>query len=165
MIQFEELPDCYRTDELFEVPDAVDEIEGRGPRRRTVFNYNDDLDDDQWAMALEDGEGINEVSDRNRKFESTVGTPIPEAPESNRGRGRGSRERPRLKDEGAPNGKRKRTKAASVTPSTNDDDEVSDCGVCIRSFLTITKLIKKPIAMSPLRERINARNYKTVTEL
>ena len=127
LIQLEELPDCYRTDEPFEVPDAVDEIEGRGQRRRTVVNYNDGLDDDQWAMALEDGEDINEVSDRNRKFESTAGTPIPEAPESKRGRGRGRRGRPRLNDEeGAPNGKRKRTKAASVTPSINDDDEERD---------------------------------------
>jgi ATP-dependent helicase STH1/SNF2 len=127
LIQLEELPDCYRTDEPFEVADAVDEIEGRGQRRRTVVNYNDGLDDDQWAMALEDGEDVNEVADRNRRFESAVGTPIPEASESKRGRGRGRRGRPRLNEEdGAPNGKRKRAKAASVTPSINDDEEERD---------------------------------------
>jgi len=127
LIQLEELPDCYRTDEPFEVPDTVDEIEGRGQRRRTVVNYNDGLDDDQWAMALEEGEDINEVADRNRRLESAVGTPIPETSESKRGRGRGRRGRPRLnEDDGAPNGKRKRAKAASVTPSINDDDDERD---------------------------------------
>lgn len=127
LVQLEELPDCYKTDEPFEVADAVDEIEGRGQRRRTVVNYNDGLDDDQWALALEEGEDINEVADRNRRLESAVGTPIPEASESKRGRGRGRRGRPRLNDDdGAPNGKRKRAKAASVTPSINDDDEERD---------------------------------------
>ena len=127
LIQLEELPDCYKTDEPFEVADAVDEIEGRGQRRRTVVNYNDGLDDDQWAMALEEGEDINEVADRNRRMGSTMGTPIPEASESKRGRGRGRRGRPRLiDDDGAPNGKRKRVKAASVTPSINDDDDERD---------------------------------------
>ena len=38
LIQLEELPDCYRTDEPFEVADVVDELEGRGQRRRTVVN-------------------------------------------------------------------------------------------------------------------------------
>ena len=127
LIQLDELPDCYKIDEPFEVVDAVDEIEGRGQRRRTVVNYNDGLDDDQWAMALEEGEDIGEVADRNRRLESAVGTPIPEASDSKRGRGRGRRGRPRLNDDdGAPSGKRKRVKAASVTPSINDDDEERD---------------------------------------
>ena len=127
LIQLEELPDCYKTDEPFEVADTVDEIEGRGQRRRTVVNYNDGLDDDQWAMALEEGEDINEVADRNRKFESVVGTPIPEASEVKRGRGRGRRGRPRLNDDdGAPNGKRKRAKVASITPPINDEEEERD---------------------------------------
>jgi len=127
LIQLEELPDCYKIDEPFEVVDAVDEVEGRGQRRRTVVNYNDGLDDDQWAMALEDGEDISEVADRNRRLDSAVGTPIPEASDSKRGRGRGRRGRPRLNDDdGAPSGKRKRVKAASVTPSINDDDEERD---------------------------------------
>ena len=138
LIQLEELPDCYKTDEPFEVVDAVDEIEGRGQRRRTVVNYNDGLDDDQWAMALEDGEDINEVADRNRRLESAVGTPIPEGSDPKRSRGRGRRGRPKLGDEdGVPSGKRKRAKAASVTPSVNDDDEERDSVSLSQSFITL----------------------------
>ena len=55
------------------------EIKGCGRRRRAVVNYNDGSDDDRWAMALEEGEDINEVADRNCRLESAVGTPIPEA--------------------------------------------------------------------------------------
>ena len=51
LIQLEELPECYRTDEPFANTNDLDEIEGRGARKRTVVNYNDGLDDDQWAMA------------------------------------------------------------------------------------------------------------------
>ena len=51
LMQLEELPECYRTDEPFAEPDALDEMEGRGHRRRTVVNYNDGLSDDQWAMV------------------------------------------------------------------------------------------------------------------
>ena len=137
LIQLEELPDCYKTDEPFEVLDAIDEVEGRGQRRRTVVNYNDGLDDDQWAMALEEGEDINEVADRNRRLDSAVGTPIPETSDSKRGRSRGGRRgRPRLDEDGAPSGKRKRAKAASVTPSVNDDDEERD--LVSLSWSTIT---------------------------
>ena len=51
LMQLEELPECYRTDEPFAEPDTIDEMEGRGHRRRTVVNYNDGLSDDQWAMV------------------------------------------------------------------------------------------------------------------
>ncbi|KAI0770991.1 SNF2 family N-terminal domain-containing protein [Trametes elegans] len=51
LMQLEELPECYRTDEPFTVDNDIDEIEGRGHRRRTVVNYNDGLSDDQWAMV------------------------------------------------------------------------------------------------------------------
>ena len=51
LMQLEELPECYRTDEPFAEPDALDELEGRGHRRRTVVNYNDGLSDDQWALV------------------------------------------------------------------------------------------------------------------
>jgi ATP-dependent helicase STH1/SNF2 len=59
LFRLEELPDRYRADEPFEIADVVDEIEGRGLRRRTVVNHNDGLDDEQWAVALEDGEDVN----------------------------------------------------------------------------------------------------------
>ena len=51
LIQLEELPECYRTEEPFEEKGDFEEMEGRGHRRRTVVNYNDGLDDDQWAMV------------------------------------------------------------------------------------------------------------------
>jgi hypothetical protein len=68
LVRLEELPDCYRADEPFEIADVVDEIEGRGRHRRTVVNHNDGLDDEQWAVALEDGEDANEVADRIHQF-------------------------------------------------------------------------------------------------
>ena len=52
LVSLEELPDCYRTDEPFEVKDDIEEAEGRGHRRRAVINYNDGLSDDQWAMVF-----------------------------------------------------------------------------------------------------------------
>lgn len=51
LIQLEELPECYRSDEPFASTVDIDEIEGRGARKRTVVNYNDGLSDDQWAMV------------------------------------------------------------------------------------------------------------------
>ena len=51
LIQLEELPDCYKSDEPFESKDELDELEGRGHRRRAVVNYTDGLSDDQWAMV------------------------------------------------------------------------------------------------------------------
>jgi hypothetical protein len=50
-MQFEELPECYQTDEPFEVKELEDILEGRGQRRRNVVNYNDGLSDEQWAMV------------------------------------------------------------------------------------------------------------------
>ena len=51
LMQLEELPDCYKNDEPFEVKEVDDVIEGRGQRRRTVVSYNDGLDDDAWAIV------------------------------------------------------------------------------------------------------------------
>ena len=51
LIQLEELPECYQTDEPFDVKDTEEVFEGRGQRRRYVVNYNDGLDDDTWAMV------------------------------------------------------------------------------------------------------------------
>lgn len=51
LIQLEELPECYRLDEPFVDKNEIDEIEGRGARKRTVVNYNDGLSDDQWAIV------------------------------------------------------------------------------------------------------------------
>ena len=54
LMQLDELPDCYRTDEPFVSKDDFEEIESRGHRKRTVVNYNDGLSDDAWAMVCSD---------------------------------------------------------------------------------------------------------------
>ncbi|THH13199.1 hypothetical protein EW146_g6993 [Bondarzewia mesenterica] len=133
LMTLEELPECYRTEEPFEAKEELDESEGRGHRRRTVVNYNDGLDDDQWAMALEEGEDIFELAERNREkkdrratnkllreVESGTGTPM-----SDSGRGRGRKGKAKMTEDFEPtNGKRKRgIKSMSVTPSMQDDDE------------------------------------------
>ena len=51
LMQFDELPECYQTDEPFEVKELEDVLEGRGQRRRNIVNYNDGLSDEQWAMV------------------------------------------------------------------------------------------------------------------
>lgn len=54
LIQLEELPECYQTDEPFDAKEADEIIEGRGQRRRNVVSYNDGLSDDAWAMVSVD---------------------------------------------------------------------------------------------------------------
>lgn len=51
LMQLEELPEFYRIEEPFIDKNEIDEVEGRGQRRRTVVNYNDGLSDDQWAIV------------------------------------------------------------------------------------------------------------------
>ncbi|KAA1468433.1 hypothetical protein DENSPDRAFT_833719 [Dentipellis sp. KUC8613] len=133
LIQLEELPECYRVDEYFDVKDDIDEMEGRGHRRRTVVNYNDGLSDDQWAMALEDGEDLQELAERNRerkdrrttsklaRDESGTGTPVSE---SGRGRSRKGKAKMTEPEFEPVNGKcRRGMKSMSVTPSIQDDDD------------------------------------------
>ncbi|KAI0271595.1 SNF2 family N-terminal domain-containing protein [Gloeopeniophorella convolvens] len=206
LISLEELPDCYRTDEPFEVKDELDEVEGRGHRRRAVINYNDGLSDDQWAMALEEGEDIQQLSEQARlkqarrvaKIESGTGTPMSEG---------GHRIDPPI------NGKRKRggnNKSMSVTPSAMEDDDddrdskrrkvkatelpaalkermkkaFNECYKAImgctdengrkrcdlfrelpdkREYPDYYRIIPSPIALSHIRKRINAHQYKTVS--
>lgn len=50
-MQLDELPDCYKTDEPFEVKEVDEATVGRGQRRRNVVSYNDGLSDDAWAMV------------------------------------------------------------------------------------------------------------------
>ena len=80
LMQLEELPECYQTDEPFDIKEVEDLVEGRGQRRRNIVSYNDGLSDDAWAMvcvsidffgspnlysqALEEGEDIQELSER-----------------------------------------------------------------------------------------------------
>lgn len=145
LIQLEELPDCYRTDEPFENKDELDEMEGRGHRRRTVVNYNDGLSDDQWALALEEGEDIQELAERARERKERRATnklardieindpPTPDAEPSSSSRGRkGKKGKGKMVvdqsiDLSAASGKRKRgMKSMSVTPSINNDEDDED---------------------------------------
>ncbi|KAI0063151.1 hypothetical protein BV25DRAFT_1824711 [Artomyces pyxidatus] len=215
LIGLDELPDCYRTDEPFEVKDEVDEIEGRGHRRRAVINYNDGLSDDQWAMALEEGEDLQQLAEQNRARkrkvnESGTGTPMSEG-----GRARGRKGKAKAVEadfEPILNGKRKRggIKDMSVTPSVQDDDDeerdskrrkkaaelpaatkekmkklFNDCYKAIlactdetgrkrcdlfrelpdkRDYPDYYRIISSPIALSHLRKRISAHQYKTVQQ-
>ncbi|KAF9808693.1 hypothetical protein IEO21_07780 [Rhodonia placenta] len=137
LMQLEELPECYQMDEPFDNRDELDELEGRGHRRRAVVNYTDGLDDDQWAMALEDGEDIQELAERARERNArrgatkslkdidSLGSPAAEI-ETPRGRkGRKGKGKAAADIDSTPaNGKRKRgVKAMSVTPSIQDDDD------------------------------------------
>ncbi|KAK7468468.1 ATP-dependent DNA helicase Snf21 [Stygiomarasmius scandens] len=135
LIQVEELPECYQTDEPFEVKDMEEVLEGRGQRKRNVVSYNDGLSDDAWAMALEDGEDIEEIADRkrerkerraNNKFlrdaeASNRGTPVASDTDS---RGRKRKGKAKAVEETPIGGKRKRgMKSMSVTPSIAGDEE------------------------------------------
>lgn len=51
LMQLDELPECYRNDEPFEVEKIDDLIEGRGQRKRNAVSYNDGLSDDAWALV------------------------------------------------------------------------------------------------------------------
>lgn len=150
LIQLEELPEYYRTDEPFPKDEDLDELEGRGHRRRTIVNYNDGLSDDQWAMALEDGDDIQELSEKarankerratNKLLRESESRNSP-AFDSDTPRGRKSKKgKSKLVDlpfEGTPtNGKRKRGKAMSVTPSFNGEEEEERDTVCTCVALT-----------------------------
>ncbi|RDX51493.1 hypothetical protein OH76DRAFT_1454783 [Lentinus brumalis] len=143
LMQLEELPECYRSDEPFAEPDAVEEVEGRGQRRRTIVNYNDGLSDDHMRLrprskALEEGEDIHELSARalekkERRAQNkmmrdvdSIGSPAPEI-ETPRGR-KGKKGKAKMPDfEPSPvvSGKRKRGggKSTSMTPSIIEDDD------------------------------------------
>ncbi|KAH9011009.1 hypothetical protein EDB85DRAFT_2230956 [Lactarius pseudohatsudake] len=149
LIALDELPDCYRTDEPFDVKDESEEAEGRGHRRRAVINYNDGLSDDQWTMVgallLSVAFSLTNVTTRlwkkaktsssylsrlgsaqarrAAKLESGTGTPMSEG---GRGRERKGKAKVNEGDFEPLNGKRKRggnNKSMSVTPSVMDDEE------------------------------------------
>jgi len=51
LMQLEELPECYRTDEPFlTIEEDASEV-GRGQRKRNVVSYHDGMDDDAWAQV------------------------------------------------------------------------------------------------------------------
>ncbi|KAI0735883.1 SNF2 family N-terminal domain-containing protein [Earliella scabrosa] len=138
LMQLEELPECYRTDEPFGNENELDELEGRGHRRRTVVNYNDGLSDDQWALALEEGEDLQELSARalekkERRAQNKLlrdvesnGSPAPDldTPRSRKSK-KGKSKAPDFDAMTPVSGKRKRAggKSTSMTPSIIDDDD------------------------------------------
>jgi len=137
LMQPEELPECYRNDEPFEAKEIDEALEGRGQRRRNVVNYNDGLSDEQWAMAVEDGEDLQELADKTRgkkerrvtnkliKESETPGRGTPASETDARGR-KARKGKAKMADfePAAAVGKRKRgMKSMSVTPSINGEDE------------------------------------------
>ncbi|KAJ7630412.1 SNF2-family ATP dependent chromatin remodeling factor snf21 [Roridomyces roridus] len=125
LTQFEELPECYQKDEPFEVEIIDEAAEGRGQRRRNVVSYSDGLDDETWAMALEDGEDLEELADRNRKSRAASrlvsgrGTPVSDTDS----RGRKAKKGKARQDYEVGNKRKRVVKELSLTPSVNDDDD------------------------------------------
>lgn len=163
LMQHEELPECYQSDEPFEVKEMDEVLEGRGQRRRNVVNYNDGLSDEQWAMAVEDGEDLQELADKARgkkerramnKLSKESETPGRSTPASETdGRGRKVRKgKAKMADHEpqAAAGKRKRgMKSMSVTPSVNEEDEEdrdSVCGHAHFCVLILTFLVTRNVA-------------------
>jgi ATP-dependent helicase STH1/SNF2 len=144
LMQLDELPECYQTDAPFEAKELDEVVEGRGQRRRNVVNYNDGLSDEQWAMAVEDGEDLQELADKARgkkerratnkvlKESETPGRSTPVSETDARGRkARKGKAKMADYDPPAPPGKRKRgMKSMSVTPSVNEEDEEDRNSVC-----------------------------------
>lgn len=195
LMQLEELPEFYRAEEPFIDKNEIDEIEGRGQRRRTVVNYNDGLSDDQWAMvrlhssrvclqsysivkqALEDGEDLQELSERarankdrramNKLTKDTDSRNSPtfdeETPRSRKSKKGKSKMVDQLYDATPSNGKRKRGKAQSITPSLNGEDDDDRDMVCMTANIPGYQLTcmsqkrrkTKPIDATPaLREKL-----------
>lgn len=144
LLQLDELPECYQTDEPFEAKEMDEVLEGRGQRRRNVVNYNDGLSDEQWAMAVEEGEDLQELADKARgkkerratskvlKESETPGRSTPASETDSRGR-KVRKGKAKMNDYEPPAaaGKRKRgMKSMSVTPSVNEEDEEDRDSVC-----------------------------------
>ncbi|KAJ3505909.1 hypothetical protein NMY22_g17418 [Coprinellus aureogranulatus] len=50
LMQLEELPNCYKTDEPFTAQDGLEDlVEDRGQRKSIIVGYSDGLDDNTWA--------------------------------------------------------------------------------------------------------------------
>jgi hypothetical protein len=64
LMQLDELPDCYKNDEPFEVKEVDESTEGCSQRRWNVVSYNDGLSDKAWAMASEEGKDVHELTER-----------------------------------------------------------------------------------------------------
>jgi len=118
LIQVEELPSYWQTDEVFELNQDEERYEGRGARKRQQVNYSEGLTDEQLAQVL-DGE---DESEEERPRESKNRRPANGRSDSKRAKN------PRKADDSDlawGGGKRKRAKDSSLTPELDDDDDSS----------------------------------------
>ncbi|KAJ7657873.1 SNF2-family ATP dependent chromatin remodeling factor snf21 [Mycena polygramma] len=128
LTQFEELPECYQKDEPFEAPTVIDEsTEGRGQRRRKVVSYNDGLDDEAWAMALENGEDLEELVDRSRtrglfRVADPSGPGTPASDSDSRAR-KTKKGKSRMNETDYDTSRGNKRKRGTATPSVHEDDE------------------------------------------
>ncbi|KAJ6498002.1 SNF2-family ATP dependent chromatin remodeling factor snf21 [Mycena vitilis] len=132
LTQFEELPECYQKDEPFEAVIIDEAAEGRGQRRRNVVSYNDGLDDETWVQALEDGEDLEELTERSRRRgankllrdaeASGRGTPVSDS-ESRARKAKKGKSRMSAPDYELGSKRKRGVKSLSVTPSANEDDD------------------------------------------
>ncbi|KAG8763856.1 hypothetical protein FRC11_011004 [Ceratobasidium sp. 423] len=126
MMTFQELPEVYQRDEPYEPPEAELKATGRGARERKAVSYNDGLTDDQWILAMEEGEDPDDFDDapprRSRatsRREGASGSVTP-APEERNKRGKKAKGKGRADDL---SGKRKRGKAQSPEPSSDEEED------------------------------------------
>ncbi|PPQ84062.1 hypothetical protein CVT26_013991, partial [Gymnopilus dilepis] len=138
LMQFEELSECYQADEPFEVKEVHEVLEGCGQRKRDVVSYNDGLSDDAWAMALEEGEDLQELAERAREMKDRrlQNKLLREAEASGRntpasnadgGRGRKTKKsKAKANDLDLPpagSSRKRGMKSMSVTPELDDDHD------------------------------------------
>ncbi|KAG9094136.1 hypothetical protein FS749_013062 [Ceratobasidium sp. UAMH 11750] len=125
----EELPEVYQRDEPYEPPETELKVVGRGARERKAVSYNDGMTDDQWAMALEEGEDLEDFDDlpaRRSRAASRLGrdeasgsnTPAPDDKDRRNKKGKG---KSRADDNTS---KHKRGKAQLPEPSSDEDDDL-----------------------------------------
>ncbi|KAG2063254.1 hypothetical protein BDR04DRAFT_1235555 [Suillus decipiens] len=188
LMQLEELPKCYQTDEPFEPKEIDCAIEGRGQRRQNVINYNDSLNDEQWLMAWTVRTCKNLLTVPVARKNDGLPTNFSRKPTPSRNTlvsnvGVGRKEKMTVNDYDAPGvvWKPKRgIKSMSATPSVIDDDDKErdmkrrkpDGRKRCELFRELPnrggypdcyELITHPIALSTLRKRGSTGYYKSIT--
>ncbi|KAJ1310927.1 hypothetical protein OPQ81_009439 [Rhizoctonia solani] len=157
MMTFQELPEIYQRDEPYEPPEAELKATGRGARERKAVSYNDGMTDDQWLMAMEEGEDPDDYDDapprRSRaasRRDEASGSVTP-APEEKNKRGKKVKGKGRADDL---SGKRKRGKAQSPEPSS--DEEEDDTRTTQKRRRTQNPGAGAPPVLPAMRERMRA---------
>ncbi|CAE6467441.1 unnamed protein product [Rhizoctonia solani] len=159
MMTFQELPEVYQRDEPYEPPEAELKATGRGARERKAVIYNDGLTDDQWVMAMEEAEEMDDYDDlpaRRSRAASRLGREgasgsVTPAPEEKNKRGKKAKGKGRADDL---SGKRKRGKAQSPEPSSEEEDDDSRAQQKRRK--TQNPGAGTPQVPQPMRDRMRA---------